>query len=174
MTKKNKDKWQIPVQKKKEKKKKIIEFVVIIQMRIHLDVTSLLNPISGIILKWNLFAQLFYRDDICMRYRGRFAKSQWNRAIRRERERDREHGKYTWVKSLFAPGPPSPQAFQLLLTINVRWKGRGCAFKALVHRRGIFAGNDSAVPPERVLMRSPLFAFQERIVKMIRLDPPPG
>lgn len=92
----------------------------------------------------------------------------------REREREREHGKYTWVKSLFAPGPPSPQAFQLLLTINVRWKGRGCAFKALVHRRGIFAGNDSAVPPERVLMRSPLFAFQERIVKMIRLDPPPG
>lgn len=37
--------------KKKEKEKKIIEFVVIIQMRIHLDVTSLLNPISGIILK---------------------------------------------------------------------------------------------------------------------------
>ena len=117
MTKKNKV-TNPCAKKKKEKEKKIIEFVVIIQMRIHLDVTSLLNPISGIISKWNLFAQLFYRDDICMRYRGRFAKSQWNRAIRRERERDREHGKYTWVKSLFAPGPPSPQAFQLLLTIN--------------------------------------------------------
>lgn len=41
----------------------------------------------------------------------------WNR---------REDGKYTRVKSLFAPGP---QAFQLLLTINVQRKGR-CAFKA--------------------------------------------
>lgn len=81
----------------KKKKKENNTDLLIVQMRIHLDITSLLNPIFAIISKRNLFAQLFYRDDICIRYR----ESERNRAI------GREHGKYTWVKSLFAPGPPS-------------------------------------------------------------------
>lgn len=173
MTKKNKDKWQIPVQKKKRKKEE--------NNRICCNYPNANSSRRYIIIKsdiWDNFEVKPFRAIILSRWYlhalSRPVREISMESCNREREREREHGKYTWVKSLFAPGPPSPQAFQLLLTINVRWKGRGCAFKALVHRRGIFAGNDSAVPPERVLMRSPLFAFQERIVKMIRLDPPPG